>query len=482
MGKDKDINDLHPTPEEIEALEEVSNILDFQKEVEDRDPEARYARELNEKHLFINSYGGKSAVTYMQYNEVTERDELNFVTIETFKNMYLNRSIQIGRAAFTLGQWWLQHSGRNTVSGVIFDPSEHGQIIRKNNNKYLNLWEGFSVGPKKGSWYWTSRHIYRILCNSDKQKFLYVIKWLAWMVQNPDKQAEVAIVFKGKKGSGKSFLFEEFKTIFGSHGMVITDPTRLTGKHTAHFSRLCFVFCDEVYDPDDKAIEGRMKAIITAPYLDVEGKFKDAVTSKNRMHIAMATNNDKVIKAGADERRYFIETVSNRYAKGEASEKIRQLYFSRLFNEMDRGGREAMLYDLLKIDLKGWHPRFNIPETSELEKQKLMSLNSLEQAARILLEEGQFPGELSKYQKYMVPSDTILNYIDKLEPMCSKFSMVRKTDMLKKLGATKSREGGTGRSRWEFPELDKMRQKWDKEYGRYMWDDVNKWEIIKTEF
>lgn len=482
MGKDKDINDVHPTGEEIEALEEVSNIIDFQKEVEDRDPEVKYTRELNSKHIFINSYGGKSAVTYLHFNEVTERDEINFAQVETFKNMYLNRTIQVGRAAFTLGQWWLQSSTRNAVNGVIFDPSEHSQIVVKNGNKYLNLWEGYSVAPKKGSWYYTSRHIYRILCNADKEKFKYVIKWLAWTVQNPDKQAEVAIVFKGKRGSGKSFLFDQFKYIFGSHGMVITDPTRLTGKHTGHFNRLCFLFCDEVYDPDDKAIEGRMKAIITQPYLDVEGKFKDAATSRNRLHIAMATNNDKVIKAAADERRYFIESVDNRYAKGQASEKVRLTYFSRLFDEMENGGREAMLFDLLKINLDGWHPRFNVPETKELEEQKMLSLNSLEQAMRVIMEEGQFPGEYSNFETYLVTADTIFSYFDKIEPMCTKFSMVRKANMLKKLGVKKTREGGTGRSRWEFPKLTIMRQKWDKEYGRYDWDDLKEWQIIKTEF
>lgn len=36
MTKPKDINDLHPTPEEIDELEEVGNILDFQKEIEER--------------------------------------------------------------------------------------------------------------------------------------------------------------------------------------------------------------------------------------------------------------------------------------------------------------------------------------------------------------------------------------------------------------------------------------------------------------
>lgn len=481
MGKDKDINDVHPTASELAVLEEISNIIDFQAAVEDRDPEAKYARELNDKHTFVNAYGGRSAVTYMQWNEATEREELQFIPIDTFKNMYLNRTMQIGKSAFTLGQWWLQSSSRKTVDGVIFDPSMGVGIVTKGDKKYINLWEGFSVVATKGSWKHTRQHIYNILCNSDKEKFKYVLKWLAWMVQNPDKQAEVAIVFKGKKGSGKSFLFDQFKYIFGSHGMVITDPTRLTGKHTGHFNRLCFVFCDEVYDPDDRAIEGRIKAIITSPYLDVEGKFRDAVTTRNRMHIVMATNNDKVIKATDDERRYFIESVNNKYAKGEASDAVRFRYFSKLFKEMDNGGREAMLYDLLNTDLKNWHPRFNVPDTKELQKQKHMSLNALEHAMRIMLEEGEFPGV--KYEDgYAALSKTVEKYIQDLEPMVARYSAVKRADVIKELGARRAREGGTGRVRWIFPSLKAMRANFDRKYGRYDWDGLEEWQLIKTEF
>lgn len=481
MGKDKDINDLHPTAQELEALEQIDNIIDFQSAVENLDSDAKDLKELNDKHIFVNAYGGKSAVTYMQYNEVTEREELQFLPIETFKNIYTNRTKQMEKSYIQLGQWWLQHPARKTVDGVIFDPSKESGVISKAGKRYLNLWEGFSTQPQKGSWRYTTRHIYRILCNSDKDKFKYVIRWLAWMVQNPERQAEVAIVFKGKKGTGKSFLFEQFKIIFGTHGMVISDPTRLTGKYTGHFSRLCFVFCDEVYDPDDKAIEGRIKTIITGTYLDIESKFRDAATARNRMHIAMATNNEKVIKATADERRYFIEAVNNKYAKGEASERVRLSYFSKLFKEMDDGGREAMLHDLLNIQLGDWHPRANIPETKELEKQRSMSINMLEQAVRSLLEEGLIPGEICD-DGYAVTAESLASYLHKLEPMSAKFSAVRRADLIKELGAHKSRQGGTGRIKWIFPKLTKMRAKWDKKYGRYDWDDLKDWEIIKTEF
>ena len=51
----------------------------------------------------------------------------------------------------------------------------------------FNLWRGFGVEPRKG---WQKqrrllRHIREVICRRDKAKFKYLIRLLAWMVQNP---------------------------------------------------------------------------------------------------------------------------------------------------------------------------------------------------------------------------------------------------------------------------------------------------------
>ena len=72
-----------------------------------------------------------------------------------------------------------------------------------------NLWRGFGVEPQKG---WQKqrrllRHIREVICRRDRQKFKYLIRYLAWAVQHPDKHAGVIIVLKSRKqGTGKSTL------------------------------------------------------------------------------------------------------------------------------------------------------------------------------------------------------------------------------------------------------------------------------------
>lgn len=482
MSKEKDWNDkAQQDPEQakkdfedIEAQElDVTNIT----QIEDHNPGLKILNDLNKKHVFIKNLGGKSAVSMYVYSEVTKRKELDFILLDTFKNMYMDMTIN----RITYGVFWLMDNRKNTVESITFDPSRESGIIEINGEKYLNLWNGLATTPAKGSWKRTCKHIYKILCNSDPAKFEYVIKWLAFLVQHPEERPEVALVFKGEKGAGKSFLFEQFKKIFGSHGAIIAEASRFIGKFNAHFKSLCFLFCDEAYFPGDKEAEGVLKARITGEFIDTEAKRYDAITLKNRLHIVMCTNKDLVIPATKDERRFFIEAINNMYAKNRIADKIRQKYFNELFYEMDHGGREAMLYDLLNVNLIGWHPRNDVPETQELLQQKAMNLNSLQTAMRTILEDGILPGEY-RNEKYSISAESLFTYMEKIDLHCVKFSMHKKTDIIKRLGATKGRIPGVGRVKWTFPELKEMRKNWDSNFVENAWDDQTKWTVINSDY
>lgn len=482
MAKEEDWNDRarkdkEAAKAEFDKIEESLIGTSAPIDLGEYNAEIKHLNELNAKHIFINNMGGRNYVTSKGWNEVTEREELEFLQLDTFRNIYLNKTI--GKSP--LGAWWLQESRRNTVDGVIFDPSENSQIVERNDRKYLNLWEGFGVEVREGSWELTKKHILVVLCNSDSVKYNYVIKWLAWAVQNPHKRAEVALVFKGEKGAGKSFLFTQMKKVFGAHGMAISNPSRLTGRFNSHLRGLSFLFCDEVYYPGNKEVEGIIKAIITEEFIDIESKYREAESIKNRLHIAMCTNNEWVIPATKDERRYFIEQIDNRYAKGQASDHERNLYFTALWGEMESGGREAMLYDLLHMDLTGWHPREDIPETSELVRQREMSMNSLNQAVKQMLDDGLFPGQYIRTE-YHISSDTLSEHLKKIEEYSVRFTTIKKAELYKKLGARKDRDGATGRIKWIFPELNVVRENWDREIMKSRWDDKKSWSIIKTDF
>ena len=83
-----------------------------------------------------------------------------------------------------------------------------------------------------------------------------------------------------------------------------------------------------------------------------------------------------------------------RFAVFAASEKYigKKKYFTPLYQQLEKGGIAAMMYDLLALELGYWHPREDIPKTEALTEQQRRSLNEKDQWWASLLEEGVLPG------------------------------------------------------------------------------------------
>jgi phage/plasmid-associated DNA primase len=86
-----------------------------------------------------------------------------------------------------------------------------------------------------------------VLANGDPKAFRYIIKWTAWTLQNPGARAEVALIFKGGRGTGKGVFARAIKEAFGQHGMHISSDKHLTGHFNAHFQDCALLFADEAY-------------------------------------------------------------------------------------------------------------------------------------------------------------------------------------------------------------------------------------------
>jgi phage/plasmid-associated DNA primase len=163
---------------------------------------------------------------------------------------------------------------------------------------YYNLWRGFACEPIAGSWDKLKNHIHEIICAGNKILFEYLLDWIARLFQQPSLPGEVAIVLKGEEGSGKGILCRAVIDILGQHGLHITSSDHLVGKFNAHLRDCIALFADEAFFAGDRQHIGRLKALITEPSIAIEGKGRDVVFVKNRLHVMMAANDDWVIPAG----------------------------------------------------------------------------------------------------------------------------------------------------------------------------------------
>lgn len=286
------------------------------------------------------------------------------------RQLYAHVKVEVGTSKkgepvfAPIAEVWLASPDRRTYAGgVVFDPA--GRC----GGDALNLWSGFAIKPAQGGTWDTLRgHVFENLCKGDQKKFDFLIRYMARMVQFPAEAAEVAIVIHSEQeGTGKGMLPKALMRLLGRHAMQVSNPTHLTGRFNAHLQDCVLLFADEAFYAGNPQHVGILKSLITEATLTIEPKFGRVITAKNCLHVFMCSNDKWVIPAGLHARRFFVlEAGTGRLNDHE--------FFVSLWKELENGGYEAMLHDLLAINLCGFNVRA-VPQTVELAEQKKLSLD-----------------------------------------------------------------------------------------------------------
>jgi hypothetical protein len=289
---------------------------------------------------------------------------------QLFKSKFIQTGIKAGAGGLLMpvmktysDAWMAHHDCRVYRRGVVFAP---GQDVPEGQ---LNTWEGLSVDMnlpavslKELKW-----HIENILCDNDPELIEYFYNWSAYTFQHLDKPAGAALVFKGKKGCGKGIIGNFFCSIWGRHSFHATNSRHLTGNFNAHLADCCFLFADEAFFAGDRTHEKVLQTMITEPTIPIERKGVDVDERKNYLKIMMATNDDWVVPATEDERRYGVFLVSDAKRGDHA-------YFNKLAKTCkDPAVQATFINEMLERDISGFHTGM-IPESIGLQEQRGQSL------------------------------------------------------------------------------------------------------------
>jgi hypothetical protein len=319
-------------------------------------------------------------------------------------------------------------------------------------------------------------------------------------VQNPGEQPEAALVLIGDEGTGKGLFFRALKRCFGQHGVQISNIDHLTGRFNKHLIDKCFLFADEIDWQRSKKDEGTFLRVVTEPTIFIEPKNIDSIEWPNRLHIGIASNKQLIVPAGPHARRWVINTVDNRWSLENASQAERNGYFRPLFRQMDEGGGcEAMLFDLLAMDLETWHPR-NIVLTDALADQKQQNLDPDVGWLQDILLNGILPGDENGigitpvevlFESYLERATKGGGYSrrsnsTKLGMFLTKYGVTKTNRTMK---VTRTVKGGSIETRkfrgaYEFPELQDCRVAFEKLTGtKPRWTDPEgAWEAEEIDY
>ena len=301
---------------------------------------------------------------------VNDDGSATFIPEKDFKLLLANVRVRRKRGkAIPAEKFWREHPQRLELK-IVFNP-------RGTKPGEYNLWRGFAAEPVQPAKGWGDlrrllKHIYKVICRRDRRKFSYLMLWLAWSVQNPDKAPGTIIVLKSAaQGTGKSTLGVFMCEIFGRHGRRIDDKDQLLGQFNAELETTCFILAEEILWAGDSRTSDKLKSRITSDTIPVEAKFRTRREVPNRMHVIMTTNHEHAVSAGVGDRRFFVLDVSDEYARDAA-------WFDPLYRDFANGGKEQFLWLLLNLKLGDFHPRALVKTDEALEQQR-MSGDSISQ-------------------------------------------------------------------------------------------------------
>lgn len=352
-----------------------------------------WLRRMNEEHAVIEDLGGRCRVVSEVMDPALNRPRLSKQTFDDFRNRYMHVQVELGRDAegevirVPLGKFWLSNPNRRQYKTISFTPG------REAPDSY-NLWRGFACEARPGDCGRFLSHVRDNVCSGNEEHYEYLMSWLARCVQRPDSPGEVAVVLRGRMGTGKGKFAKVFGSLWGRHFLHVTDPKHLVGSFNAHLRDCVVLFGDEAFFAGDRRHESMLKAMVTEETIAVEAKGVDVEVTPNFIHLVLASNSDWVIPAGADDRRYFVLDVGDGRAQDPA-------YFAAIDAEIASGGREALLHCLMTRDVSSFEVRA-VPKTQALRDQKLHSLSAVDEWWLEKLTDGRigrgddWPGEIMK--------------------------------------------------------------------------------------
>ncbi|HEY5239697.1 MAG TPA: primase-helicase family protein [Rhizomicrobium sp.] len=276
---------------------------------------------------------------------------------------------------------WLESPDRKEYRCAVFNPDLNAVAPDE-----LNLFTGFAYEPKQGDWSLMRAHIHDNICRGDDELFRWALGYIAQMFQRPWEKVGVAVVLRGLKGVGKSMVTKWLLKIVGKrHGFKASQSEQCTGKFNAHLGINILLVASEAFFAGDPQIKGPLKDLISEDTQAIEAKGIDVRFDISCSHLWLDTNEEFAVPAEDDERRFFVLDVG-------VGQKKNTEYFEAINKQMENGGAEAMLYDLLRFKYSDLDLR-NPPVTDGLRDQITTGLKPQLQWLRDFLTDGELPFE-----------------------------------------------------------------------------------------
>ena len=246
---------------------------------------------------------------------------------------------------------WIDR-GAYYLDEVGFDPGGTDPAVK------LNTWQGWPKRPDAEGKCDRLLHLLRYLCTEDDngdEVFWWLVRWMAYPLQNPGAKLPSAVIMHGPQGTGKSTIFQALASIYGNYATVL-NQRGLEDKFNADWvdSKL-FLLAEEVVTRQEMwHIKNELKELVTGEWVRVNGKHVGAFRQRNHINIVFLSNEGQPLPLDNDDRRHLVVWTP---PQREAA------YYDAVHDEIAAGGIEALYHHLLHVPMDGWQPHRRPPMT-----------------------------------------------------------------------------------------------------------------------
>lgn len=430
---------------------------------------------LNDEYAFVIAGGGHHIL--WETKDSNGNFRLEHLSENTFHRKLAAKKMSAGgkkNGEEAITKLWMDSERRRSFEGMCFKP---GKVAPEG---WYNLWRGFSVEPvakiHQGELHESVQkfleHAKQNVCAGDESLYRWLIGYFAHLVQKPWEKPLVALVLKGLKGVGKNALLDCIGHLLGNHYLLTSDRRYLVGNFNGHLENNLLLVLDEAFWSGDKQSEGTLKSLITSRTHNIEHKGKEIYTVDNCSRVVILGNEDWLVPATHDERRFAVFNV------GDSRRQDRD-FFRGMREGMEAGGYAHLLRYLLDFDLTGIDVNA-APATEGLLEQKLSSLDTFDDWWYQCLNEGRVVGtDISDDWPVEVPRglvrDSLLRYARERN---IRSRMPDESTIGKRLArcapsiyTTRPRRGDSRVRLYHLGSLEECRADWEKHIGhRLKWE------------
>jgi hypothetical protein len=214
-------------------------------------------------------------------------------------------------------------------------------------------------------------HIAHLLPRANEQRML--LDWLSWVVQNPGKHVNYAVLLQGVEGDGKSFFGELLRAVMGVTNVSMANAnTIVKSDFTGWATGQCVLCVEEIRLASTRGLDkwdaiNRIKPFITNNHIEVHPKGKDSYNVANTTSYMFFTNFKDAMPLDDNSRRYLV--LFSQWQRKEDLKAFRDenpTYYKHLYNAIVESPGALRQWLLDHEQDESFDAEGNAPETQAL--------------------------------------------------------------------------------------------------------------------